>query len=65
MEKGSHLHQVIPSLAADNNIVLKLVHRLQVSDDGELIPWDRLWAPYFCETAGQIRLGLANSVIGL
>lgn len=53
VEKGSHLYQVIPSLAADNEIVLKLIHRLQVSDDGKLILWDRLWAPYFCWRMGQ------------
>lgn len=47
-KKGSHLHQVIASLAADNEIVLISIHRLQVSDDGKLIPWDRLWAPYSC-----------------
>lgn len=62
VEKWSHLHQVVPSLAADNKIVLKSIHRLQVSDDGKLIPWDRLWAPYFCQRVGHIKLGLANSV---
>lgn len=48
VENGSHLHQVIASLAADDEIVLISIHRLQVSDDSKLIQWDRLRAPYFC-----------------
>lgn len=47
--RGSHLHQLVALLAADNEVVTELVLRLQVLDDGELVQRLGLGALDDCE----------------
>lgn len=57
--KGSYLCESVTFLAANNEIITKLVDGLRIFDDCELIPWYRLGAPDSC---GEMGWMLAKSL---